>query len=182
VHVSGVIQSCVALGISCLLVAGCGGDSPGAPAARSPTLVQGTGYAIALPDGWHDVTPSFSGAGDVDRVVGGAPADGFTPNVIVSRQRSGGASVSQLVLGPLAGARTLADDAGVGRVQSMRLDGRPARTFAYRLKHGQRPVRQRTVVVVDHGSAYVITFSALASGFAAEEAAFRAILLSWRWD
>jgi hypothetical protein len=160
-----------------------GGGSATAPAAAGERL-EGTGYTIAVPDGWSDRTREFSGtAVNVDAAVAAAPEDGFASNVNVLRETPTGEPSLQDVVSTFREQLATVGADEVSDASDAQLDGEPARTYTYELApEGEDARRGRQVVTVRDGAVYTVTYTALGPSFEEDADAFTALLDSWSWE
>jgi hypothetical protein len=181
-----------------LALAACGDDDDESTAA----VVSGTGYEYTLPSGWTDALasdPAGAAATPVDSLatVDSEGTDLVTGVNVVTAPAPAGTTLEGFARGS---ARTVTDPAtappGVtftdppSRPTTTELGGEAAMEFdhngEYRRDGGASgELRQRQVVVLHDGSAYVVTFASFATpdrSFESDSADFQEIIDSWRWS
>lgn len=178
------------------LFSACGGDDDddGGGGGSRPGTVQGTGYEVSAPGGWknEEDTAKHSRQGfEPDTILLGRTVEGYQANVNVIRETSlsEGLTVEQYV----AAARRLLEQqrqqAGddklsaepVGQPASASLDGEKAQSLDQVATLQGKRLKQRQVVALRDGVAYILTYSAPADRFDDQVGGLREIVSSWRW-
>lgn len=172
----------------------CGGDDDDGGGGSKPGTVQGTGYEVTAPKGWTNEkdTAKHSRQGfEPDTILLGKRVEGYQANVNVIRETSlvEGMTVEQYV----AAARRLLEQqrqqAGndklsaepVGQPASTSLDGEKAQSLDQVADLQGKRLKQRQVVALRDGVAYILTYSAPADRFDDQVGGLREIVSSWRW-
>ena len=203
---AGVTAACrlAAVLLAFVPVAGCGSDdekdssSKGAlrtlPSvatieAPAPTgaTIEGTGYAFKLAGEWSDVTDQARAAG-VDlpglELVVAAPrrgAPGATNVNVVRLPNPTKITLERLVASYRADHET-SGKIGVSEAIEIDVGGERGLSYTYRTKSPEgSPLRDRQVVVVREGQAYVITLATGPPQFRDGNRDLLSMLSSWRW-
>jgi len=185
-----------------LTVAACGED-------EEQGAVTGEGYAFDLPEAWSDSTDRAEDlgeevAGDIpagdlgtqyDSLATDEPVDGFATNVNVIVQGSLAGEIDsrrfvessrRVFTDPALSSQFLPTSVEVtgGPTEMAETDvgGVSGYSFDVETEAADRQLTQRFVGVVNDGSAYAITFTALADEFDSEVADLESILDGWTWD
>jgi DcrB-like protein len=144
-----------------------------ADVAKGDKTVSGTGYEIGVPGGWRNVTRSANNK-QLDLLLSKAAA---TVNVVRETSLPAGITLEQYFEAGRARA-------GVELPRTPKpatLGGDDAITYTFPHEVQGRKLRQRQVVAIRDGVAYVVTLTAREAGFADQSKDFDAILASWRW-
>jgi len=162
--------------LAALALAGCSAGLP-EDVAKLGYVNQAQRFALDVPRGWT-VRETAGPAALI--ATGPAAADGGRPslNVTVAPVADGTtledfAQTSRRGLERLAGFKLLSEEAAAAAA-------RRAWTVTFEASPAGRPVKEKQLYVVTGGRGYVVTATALAEDFAAEEANFETCLRSFR--
>jgi hypothetical protein len=145
-------------------------------AGEGGKTVAGTGYEATLPPGWRDVTKSStSGRVRSDLVLASALG---TINVALETDLPAGITLDQY----FQAGRAKATAKLPPRPEPTTLAGVDAITYTFSdVTDKGRRVRDRQVVAIRDGVAYVVTFGVREERFDEEVRSLDAFLASWRW-
>jgi hypothetical protein len=157
-----------------------GGSDAGRTEDMAGPMIEGDGYAYAVPEGWENRT---SWARDVapdggDSAVGvSEPDHGFDSNVLVAAWDAGGVTSVEK-----ARDAWLPAGASVEQLEPTSIDGVRAVGVRHETNSDAgRPIVQVGYLALRHGQLYSIVLSAPVQSESASEAAFTAVLHSWSW-
>ena len=164
-----------------LLAAGCGDDDGGGAGSSDGPSASGTGYELALVDGWRDVTKQAEGSAIRFDLVLATPGGTFNTNINIIREK-----VGNLELGELRKAyRSQLRSVGAKKITDpapATVDEEDAFIYEYDAQAAdEQKLHGRQVSVIHDGHAYTITLSALRAKFAAASKDLDTMLGSWRW-
>jgi hypothetical protein len=140
-----------------------------AEAGEGGKTISRSSYAVTLPDGWKDITRSAKQK-QLDLVLSSAAA---TMNVVRETSLPAGITLEQY----FEAGRAQAEAKLPRTPESTTLGGEDAITYTF----PHEALRQRQVVALRDGVAYVVTFGARKGRFDDAAKDFDAILASWRW-
>ena len=172
-----------------LSLAACGDDE-----GDKGKVVEGTGYAVTVPDGWRDRSEEgeeievqgFS----PDTVLIGTRDEGFATNVNIIR--TPGIELDLDAQTRLE--RKLLEEGGppgedkvdpaqeLTPVERTTVAGEEARAYEFRLPQDDMLLRLRQLLTIRDGTAYVITLTTAPDRFDEDRDDLDSILDSWEWD
>ena len=141
-------------------------------------------FATVIPDKFENATGRVKGSAiNIQYLAVGPRQQGFATNINVVRESSRGQTsmdaIAQLEIG---GIKRLEPQAhSFSQVQSLTVDGQPARSIDYLSQPGGRPLHQYQVFVAQGGWIYTITYSALPSNYSDNLAAVKQVTDGWHW-
>ena len=178
-------------GVAALAVAGCGGaakdDSALPTATRAASdlaapatgkALRGTGYALRLARGWHEITgdPALK---DVDYEVAAADKpENNTLDISHNKIPAG----RQLTLPQLAALEAkLTKATSSAKPEAILLDGTEAVRSSFRFVSGGIPAQSHFVITIRDGYAYQVRLLANRATIGDSVAAYDAMVSSWHW-
>lgn len=178
-HARRAVILLIALG---MLVGGCGGDDDGAGGGDRGRTASGTGYELALADGWTDQTENAKGSIINFDLLLAQRGGSFDTSVNILRENVGADVDNEDLRKVYRGQLESAGARGITPTRPAALDDEDAFTYEYtqRTPTGAE-VRGRQVALVHEGHAHTITLTALRTKFDAANADFSKMLRSWRW-
>jgi hypothetical protein len=194
-----------ALILSASAIAGCGGktsllhSSSAATSTGTATATTATAttappgtvksadgqFATVIPDGFVNALSRVQGGPiNIQYLAVGPRHDGFATNINVVHEPSRGQTSIDTVTGlEIAGIKRIEPQAHqFSQVQSLTVDGQPARAIDYlSLPDKHRLLHQYQVFVVEGGTIYTITYSALPSSYSDNLASIKQVTDGWHW-
>jgi hypothetical protein len=141
-------------------------------------------FATVIPSGFVNATSRVQGSAiRIQYLAVGPRHQGFATNINVVREQSNGqTSMDSIVNLEISGIKRLEPQAHqFSQVQSLTVDGQPARSVDYRSQPGNRSLHQYQVFVAQGGWIYTITYSALPSDYSDNLAAVKQVTHNWHW-
>ena len=181
-----------------LLFAGCGGDDgggngrsgggttssggSGSSGSSVKGAISGTGYEIALADGWSDATKNAKGSAINFDLLIGKKGGTFNTNVNILREKVGDDAGIDDLRKIYRGQLTSTGATNITASRPAEVDGDDAFTYEYDQKAPTgEMIHGRQVAVVRDGHAHTITLSASSAKFDSANEEFNEMLRSWRW-
>jgi hypothetical protein len=159
--------------------------SVAAPTAHAGATASSGAFTTVVPSGFRNETRSLSGAAlNIQLVIIGPRAHGFSTNINVIREHFVGTDVAALARGQLTSIKRIYPKAhGFSAIAVTTVDRDPARAFAYsNAPLNGKLLHQRQVFVIHAGWAYSITYSALpGAAYSASLPALHQVIADWRW-
>lgn len=160
-----------------------GGDTVArgsAPESDSGPVIEGSGYAYTVPDGWKERTRwAHDVAGETadSAVAVSRPDHGFDTNVLVTASDAGGVSSVEE-----ARDDWLPVDGAVEPLRPTSIDGVDAIGIRREtVSDGGRPIVQLGYLTLRNGQLYSIVLSVPVQSERGSQVAFDAVLESWSW-
>ena len=160
-----------------------GSPAPAAAPAGTVKSVDGR-FATVVPSGFADNTKTVQGGTvNIQYLAIGPRRGGFATNINVVREQSQGESdIDKITSLEIAGIkRSEAKAHQFSRVQSLTIDGEPARSVDYLSQPGDRPLHQLQVFVARGPWIYTITYSALPADYGDNVSAMAQVTSGWHW-
>lgn len=192
-----------ALILSALAIAGCGGktsllkstssssSTTSKPATTATTPPPSTvksidgRFATVIPDGFVNAINRVQGGPlNIQYLAVGPRHNGFATNInVVHEPRRAQKSIDAIASLEIAGIKRLEPQAhDFSRVQSLTVDGQPARAVAYlSLPDNHRLLRQYQVFVAKGTTIYTITYTALPGDYSDNLASVKQVTGGWHW-
>jgi hypothetical protein len=141
-------------------------------------------FATVVPSGFADNTKAVQGGSvNIQYLAIGPRQDGFATNINVVREQSRGESdIDKITSLEVAGIKRFEAKAHqFSQVQSLTVDGEPARSVDYLSQPGDKPLHQLQVFVARGPWIYTITYSALPTDYSDNVAAMQQVTSGWHW-
>jgi hypothetical protein len=161
------------------------------PTTTSTTAPPGTvksadgQFATVIPQGFVNALNRVQGSPlKIQYLAVGPQHDGFATNInVVHEPANGQTSIDKITGLEVAGIKRLEPQAHqFSSVQSLTVDGQPARAIDYlSLPDKKRLLHQFQVFVVNDGTIYTITYSALPSSYDDNLASVKQVTDGWHW-
>ncbi|HEY1509553.1 MAG TPA: DcrB-related protein [Solirubrobacteraceae bacterium] len=161
------------------------GSGTATAAAPAGTVKSADGrFATVVPRGFADNTKTVQGGTvNIQYLAIGPRSDGFATNINVVREQSQGASdIDKITSLEIAGIKRFEAKAHqFSQIQSLTVDGEPARSVDYLSQPGDRPLHQLQVFVARGAWIYTITYSALPTDYSDNVSAMAQVTSGWHW-
>jgi hypothetical protein len=160
-----------------------GGSAPAAAPAGTVKSADGR-FATVVPSGFADNTKTVQGGTvNIQYLATGPRREGFATNINVVREQFHGASeIDKITSLEIAGIKRFEAEAHqFSQVQSLTVDGEPARSVDYLSQPRDRPLHQLQVFVVRGTWIYTITYSALPTDYGDDVSAMQQVTSGWHW-
>jgi hypothetical protein len=141
-------------------------------------------FATVVPSGFADTTKNAHGVNaNILYQAIGPRRDGFTTNINVVRVRSQGKSdIDKITSIQIAAIKRFEANAHqFSQVQSLTVDGEPARSIDYLGQPRDRTLHQLQVFVARGPWLYAITYSALPTDYGDDVSAMQQVTSGWHW-
>jgi hypothetical protein len=162
-----------------------GSGTATAAAAPAGTVKSVDGrFATVVPSGFADNTKTVQGGTvNIQYLAIGPRKEGFATNINVVREQIQSASdIDKITSLEIAGIKRFEAKAHqFSQVQSLTVDGEPARSVDYLSQPGDRPLHQLQVFVARGSWIYTITYSALPTDYAGDVSAMQQVTSGWHW-
>lgn len=161
-----------------------GGGSAPAPTPAGTVKSADGRFATVVPSGFADrTTTSHRANANILYLVIGPSRDGFATNINVVREPSHGESdIDKITSLEIDGIKRFEAKAHqFSQLQSLTVDGEPARSVDYLSQPGDRPLHQLQVFVARGAWIYTITYSALPTDYTDNVSAMAQVTSGWHW-
>ncbi len=182
--------------LACAVLAGCGGDAPGATASPTPAhsssgTLTTSRFTVAVPTGWRDRTgdqaeaSKFSANGTVLALFESPPPGQPQPNVndvtaniniVLAAAPVSDDQLSFYLSSVSAGGAT-----NVSQPEPFMVDGHAGLYITYERDVSGTPGKSQDMVVNYKGESYDIFLNTSKYAFAQQLGALKLILQTWRW-
>lgn len=136
-----------------------------------------------IPHGFVDARNRVQRRAIIQYLAIGPRHDGFATNInVVAEPSQGHTNIDTITSQEIAGIKQAEPQAHrFSEVQSLTVDGEPARAIDYYSVPVHRRLRQFQVFVVRGTTIYTITYSALPSSYSDDLASVKQVVDGWHW-